>query len=157
MNLYVETSVWNMRVDAEEVNRQKRVVTGSFFEEARAGRHRVFVSPLVLEEIAADPDPRHRAMVMDGIRRLRPSVLEQTELVLDIGRQYVKQGIIPEKYEDDAVHIAYAVVNRLDAIVSWNLAHIVKVKTRKAVAEYNQRQGIHVPDIATPEEVLENV
>jgi len=77
--------------------------------------------------------------------------------VLDIGRQYVKQGIIPEKYEDDAVHIAYAVVNRLDAIVSWNLAHIVKVKTRKAVAEYNQRQGIHVPDIATPEEVLENV
>lgn len=157
VNLYVETSVWNMRVDEEEVNRQKRHATEAFFTEVDDGRHRVYVSPLVLGEVAADPDLAHRRALQDGINRCEPTVLEQTERVLELGRAYVEQGIVPEKHEDDAVHIAYAVLYRLDAIVSWNMAHIVKVRTRRNVSRYNRRVGLHVPEIATPEEVTEDV
>ena len=41
MNVYVETSVWNMRVDEEDINRQKRRVTKAFFAEADRGRREV--------------------------------------------------------------------------------------------------------------------
>ena len=157
MNLYVETSVWNMRVDTEDVNRLKRSVTESFFDEAESGKHRLFVSPLVIREVAADPDPSHREALQDGIQRWRPAILEQTMEVLELGRAYVEQGIIPERYEDDAVHIAYSVVYQLDAIVSWNMQHIVKIRTRQRISWYNQEVGLHVPEIATPEEVVENV
>jgi len=30
----------------------------------------------------------------------------------------------PEKYEEDAVHIANSSVNSLDILVSWNMKHI---------------------------------
>lgn len=157
MDLYVETSVWNMRVDAEDVNRQKRAVTESFFRHAETGRHRLFISPLVVNEITADPNRVHRQTLEDEIARSPLRILEQTQEVLLLGRAYVENGIIAEKYEDDAVHIAYAVVNELDAIVSWNLRHIVKTRTRQGVLRYNQVKGLHMPDIATPEEAIEDV
>lgn len=157
MELYVETSVWNMSIDEEEVNRQKRSVTNLFLTEAQAGRHHLFISPLVLREIAADPDSTHRQALMANINALSPDILDETEDVLRLGHEYVEQRIIPVKYEDDAVHIAFAVLGKLDAIVSWNMAHIVKVVTRRKVLWYNQSKGLHVPDLATPEEVVGRV
>ena len=157
MNLYVETSVWNMRVDEEEVNRQKRRVTEVLFAEVEGGRHRAHISPLVLREVAADPEFAHRRALLDGINRWRPTVLAQTEAIMELGRAYVEEGIVPERYEDDAVHIAYAVLYQIDAIVSWNMAHIVKVRTRREVSRYNRGAGFHVPEIATPEDVIEGV
>ena len=157
MELYVETSVWNMRVDEEAVNRQKRSVTEAFFREVGRGNHGLFISPLVLSEVAADPSMEHRIALREGIERWQPAILEQTEAVLTLGRTFVERGIVPEKYEDDGVHIAYAILYRLDAIISWNMAHIVKIRTRREVSRYCQDTGLHIPEIATPEEVIENV
>ncbi|MBI4870567.1 MAG: PIN domain nuclease, partial [Candidatus Riflebacteria bacterium] len=66
---------------------------------------------------------------------------------------YVLQGPIPRKYVDDATHVAIAVVNRLDAIVSWNCEHLVKLKTKREVNALNKLNGYAEIDIVTPEEV----
>lgn len=59
------------------------------------------------------------------------------------------------KYRDDAVHIAIAVVNNLDAIVSWNLTHMVKLKTRLEVNGINKIEGYKEIEICTPREVMD--
>ena len=41
------------------------------------------------------------------------------------------EGVIPQKYRTDGLHIAHAAVNGLDMIISMNFQHIVKRKTIK--------------------------
>jgi len=62
-------------------------------------------------------------------------------------------GVVPVRFRDDAVHIAVAVVNDLDVVVSWNLEHMVKLRTRTRVNAINRLNGYKEIEICTPEEV----
>lgn len=53
------------------------------------------------------------------------------------------------------MHIAVASINNLDAIISWNFAHIVKLKTKKEVVGINAISGYKEIDIYSPWEVIE--
>ena len=75
----------------------------------------------------------------------------------ELSRKYIAQGIIPEKYEDDAFHIAIASVNDIDVILSWNFEHIVKLKTKRETVAINLLMGYKEIDIYSPLEVVENV
>ncbi|MCL5674510.1 MAG: hypothetical protein M1501_02030 [Candidatus Omnitrophica bacterium] len=76
---------------------------------------------------------------------------EETE---KLAQRYVDVFIIPEKYRNDAVHIAVAVVNDLDVVISWNLEHMVKMRTRIEVNGINKLEGYHEIEISTPEEAI---
>src|SRR3989338_1021470 len=39
---------------------------------------------------------------------------------VELAERYIKEGIIPEKYRSDALHISIAVINGIEVIVSWN-------------------------------------
>ena len=68
--------------------------------------------------------------------------------------EYVKQGAVPEKYPEDAYHIAVAVVNDLDIVPSWNFRHIVRRKTKDIVNMVNTMQNQRHIEITTPGELL---
>jgi hypothetical protein len=72
-----------------------------------------------------------------------------------IGALYIKKGIIPEKYEDDALHIATATVNGIDFVISYNYNHIVKPKTVIGTGLINRREGYHQVGLSTPKEILD--
>ncbi|MEW5759123.1 MAG: hypothetical protein AB1755_06660 [Candidatus Omnitrophota bacterium] len=55
------------------------------------------------------------------------------------------------------MHIAVASVNNIDAIVSWNFKHIVKLKTKKEVTGINLLLGYKEIDIYSPWEVVNDV
>jgi predicted nucleic acid-binding protein len=58
----------------------------------------------------------------------------------------------PEHYKDDAIHVAVAVVNNTDLLISWNFRHLVKVKTRRMVNLVNEVLSYpHIEIIAPPE------
>lgn len=65
------------------------------------------------------------------------------------------EGIVPARYIDDGNHIAYAVFARLDAVVSWNLKHIVRMRVRKQIRKFNERHGYHVLNLASPAEIIQ--
>ena len=65
------------------------------------------------------------------------------------------KGIIPAKFQEDALHIATAVVNNLDFVLSFNYGHIVKTKTMIGVGLANLREGYCQIGLSTPTEVLE--
>ena len=74
----------------------------------------------------------------------------------ELAYEYIKRGIIPSEYEDDPFHMAVASVNDLDAIISWNFKHIVKLKTKKEVSGINLLMGYKEIEIYSPREVIEN-
>jgi len=69
--------------------------------------------------------------------------------------KYKEREVIPEKYETDLFHIAIAVLHEMDILLSWNMRHIVKYKTKHAVNEVNKVEGYKHIEILTPEEVIE--
>lgn len=81
--------------------------------------------------------------------------LPLTDEVKALADRYIEEKVIPEKERNDAVHIAVASINNLDAIVSWNFEHMVKFKTRREVRGINTLMGYKTIEICSPQEMIE--
>ncbi len=68
---------------------------------------------------------------------------------------YLAAGILPLSASNDALHMAQATVEDLDVVVSWNMKHMVRLKTREGIEAVNKLHGYREIKIVTPEEVLE--
>lgn len=152
LKIYLETSVWNFLFadDAPE----KMEITKQFFEEIEKGGYEIYISELVLVEIKRTKDERKREQLLKPITKYRPIELPRSEEVNKLAAKYINAKIIPEKYEEDAVHVACGAVNDLDVIVSWNMQHIVRLKTKLGVNGINKMEGYKEIEICTPEEML---
>lgn len=68
--------------------------------------------------------------------------------------EYLKERIVPEKYRDDGRHIAVAVVNDADVIVTWNCRHMANIERKRMFNAVNMLLGYKQIDIVTPMEVV---
>lgn len=73
--------------------------------------------------------------------------------VLALRDEYIKAGIVGERWVDDAAHVAAASVAGPDAIVSWNHKHIVALDKIKGYNAVNEGMGYQSLTIVTPIEV----
>ena len=149
MKLYIESSVINFVFAEDDIERAK--TTREFFDHGLE-KHEVFISELVLDELEKTKGPKKEKMsefvVKKGFRAL-PDSKESKSLAL----KYVKAGIVPEKYINDAIHLAIATVNGTEVLISWNMEHIVKLKTIVGVNKINNEEGYGRILIMNPEEV----
>jgi hypothetical protein len=70
-----------------------------------------------------------------------------------LAHTYVAQGIFPEKYYDDALHVAIASIHQIGILLSWNFTHLVKLKTRRMVALVNTLENYLPVEIIAPPEL----
>jgi predicted nucleic acid-binding protein len=117
LSLYLDTSIWNFYFAKDAPVEMKHTI--DFFHEAKKGKYDLFISPLVFDEILYAPEPKKNNL-LQLIKCFKIVNLEITEEVKGLANKYLSNKIMSEKYEDDAVHIALAVVSRIDLIVSWN-------------------------------------
>jgi len=80
-------------------------------------------------------------------------VVSRTAEARNLADEYVSRGVIPARYRPDAEHIAVASVSGFDVLVSWNLSHIVRLKTKRMVRIVNEEHDYPVPEIMRPDEV----
>jgi hypothetical protein len=80
-------------------------------------------------------------------------VLKLNKKIESLARLYVEHGIFPEKYFDDALHVAIASYYNVSYLVSWNFKHLVKVKTRRLVNSINALAGFGGIEIISPQEL----
>ena len=149
---YLDTSIFNFMYEEEDL--EKRDLTKKLFEDLPSMAEGIYISDEVVREISRAEEPKRSKM--EGLfKKHSPYLLRINSEVEELANFYVKEGMIPEKYREDAVHIAAAVVNDIEAIISWNFEHIVKLKTRIMVNGINKLQGYHDVEICSPEEVVE--
>ena len=79
--------------------------------------------------------------------------LPTTEEVVKLAEAYIENGIIPKSHKEDALHVAIAVINEMGIVTSWNLEHLVKLKTRREVNAINILKGYRTIEIALPSEL----
>jgi len=149
MKIYLETSVINF-LFAEDAP-EKMKITREFFNVIQ--QYEVFISDIVLLEIEQAAEQKTE-LLSNVINKYKMRALESSEQVENLARVYVEEGIIPKKYYNDALHIAIATKYKMDAIVSWNLTHIVNFKTKFQVKNINEKLKEKDVIICTPEEMV---
>jgi hypothetical protein len=152
LKLYLETSVWNFLFadDAPE----KKAVTEKLFDKIRRENVEIFISRIVTAEIDNAPEDK-RNQLLSAISEFSPVQLDIDEDTAELARAYIENGILTDSHLDDLLHLASATVNNLQILVSWNLKHLVKHKTRTLANAVNKKLGYREIDICRPEEVLE--
>ena len=113
----------------------------------------VYISDIVLLEVEQAPEQKKKAL-LEIIKKYRMKALENSEEIEELAIIYVNEGIIPRKYYNDALHIAIATKYKMDAIISWNLTHIVKFRTKFQVKAINEKLKEKDVIICTPEEMV---
>jgi len=150
LRYYVDTSVWNFLL--EEDRPEHRAATEQFFQQFPAAGTLV-ISEVVLREVRQAP-PARRAALEQTIKQHPVELLEVTAEAETLAHRYVAEQLIPPKKVDDALHLAIAVVQECDVVVSWNFAHMVKLTTRLGVNGINRLLGYREIEIVSPEEVM---
>lgn len=144
--VYLDTSVIGGCFDPEFARWSNALV--------RDFRERYFapvVSTVVSAEIALAP-----AFVQERyaeILGLGAEVLEQTVSSDALATRYLERGIVPGRYEADALHIALATVEQVDLLVSWNFKHIVRFDRIRLFNAVNREMGYKEIEIYSPREV----
>ncbi|MGI9175195.1 MAG: hypothetical protein ACR2GR_07750 [Rhodothermales bacterium] len=64
-----------------------------------------------------------------------------TDEVGNVAQKITGPGMIPEKYSDDALHVAAATINGMDYLLTWNLAHIANATLRRKYEAVIRSEG----------------
>ena len=151
--IYLETTIFNFPF-ADDAP-QYRSDTLKLFAEIKAGNYRPLTSVYVTRELESATD----ALREDRLRLIHEygvEVIPASNEAERLARLYIAEGVIPEKFLSDALHIAAATVADLDFIGSLNFRHIVKRKTIIETEIVNAREGFRRVLFHSPAEVIDH-
>ena len=148
MKLYLDTSVISALFD--DRNPERKALTEEFFSKIEI--YETYISELTIAEI----ERTYNDVLKDKMRQVIKGfhVLEINEAVEELAKEYIKYGAVPETYSEDAYHIAVAVLNEMDYLLSWNFRHIVRRKTKDIVRMVNTLRNLKQIEITAPGELL---
>ena len=145
--LYIDTPVIGGCLDEEFAEDSIRLVNA-----AKNGKAIFVISDTVYEEVMKAPQEVRD--VLSAIPNEALETLTETAAIAELRDAYLAAKILNAKSRNDAIHVAYATIARVDAIVSWNFKHIVRFDKIKAFNQVNFQNGYGVLQIGSPKEVL---
>ncbi len=148
LKLYLDTSVLSALFD--ERNPERKSLTESFFSELKD--FEIFISDITLAEIDNTPDEELKTKMKEKITNF--SILTSSNEIEELVKDIIQKGAINESYSEDAYHIAIAIINDMDFLLSWNFRHIVRKKTRDIVRMICTLNNLRQIEIITPAELL---
>ena len=152
LKLYLDTSIMS-HLFADDVP-DKMDDTKRLWDKLIANEYDIVISPVVAGEIKKCSEPK-RSQMLAKLQSIKFHVLTESDEVKTLAAAYIKGGVLKEKSLDDCLHIAYAVINNCDAIVSWNFKHLVNFKTINKVRVVNTMHRYKEIGIITPTMLIE--
>ena len=148
LKLYLDTSVISALFD--ERNPERCSLTESFFSEIE--NFEVFISIITIAEIENTPDKDFKKKMKDKITSF--TVLAISDDVEELTQEIIERGAINKSYSEDAYHVAVAIINEMDFLLSWNFRHLVRKKTKDIVRMITTLNNLRQIEILTPAELL---
>ena len=111
----------------------------------------LYISELVIDEAKRGDEKaaKHRLSCIEQL-----PILNVTESAIVLARRFLDEGAMPAKAFGDALHVALAVVHRMDYLLTWNCRHIDNAQTKALVRRLCIIQGLQFPEICTPQELM---
>jgi hypothetical protein len=146
LRIYIDTSVLGGCFDVEFAKWSNGLI-GDF----RAGRLVPVLSDVTAAE-AVDAPVQVRELHQEMLG-LAGALLTITPQVVGLVAAYEARKILPPKYAADMRHIALATIASVDALVSWNFKHIVRLEKIRLFNAVNVEFGYRSLNILSPREV----
>lgn len=154
MRIFIETTIPSYlasRPARDIVQAARQQITRDWWNRHRHG-HELFTSQAVLNEIARGDTTQAED---------RMAVLRQIPLLGAVAaaeaftRRILAARILPARASTDAAHIAVATVHGMDILLSWNCRHLANAAIHAPLRRLAAIDGYDLPEICTPEELLE--
>src|SRR5262245_7033557 len=152
--VYIETTIpsylqaWPSRDLVRAAHQQ---LTREWWDRRR-GDFELFISELVRQECAAG-DAAAAKERLQAIANL--PILGVSAPAATLANTLLAEVPLPKKAALDALHIAIAVLNGMDYLLTWNCTHIANATLRSRIEAICRKLGHMPPIICTPEELLE--
>ena len=111
----------------------------------------LYTSELVIDE-AKRGDESAAEQRLSYLEQL--PVLNITDSAVVLAQRFLDEGAMPAKAFGDALHVALAVVHRMDYLLTWNCRHIDNAQTKILVRRFCASQDLSFPEICTPQELM---
>jgi predicted nucleic acid-binding protein len=152
-SVYVETSVVSYltaRPSGDLLAAARQKATVDWWDTPR-GRFDLYTSDVVMEEaVRGDADAAGRRLeALAGI-----PLLAITDAVRALSKALLREGALPAKAVDDALHIAIAAVHGVDYLLTWNCQHIDNAEMKPLIRSVCVVNGTSCPEICTPQELM---
>lgn len=150
--IYLDTSVIS-HLNAPDTP-DKMHDTLRLWDEIKQGEYEVYISDITLDEIADNAEPR-LSILIEYLSEIEYNLITVDNEVIAYAKKLNEEDILSDKHYDDCLHIACAVVNDCNMILSWNFKHIVKAKTVNGVRSISAILGYRSIDIYSPNMIIE--
>ena len=139
IKVYLDTSVISYldQQDAPEQMKETREV----WERIKAGQYEVFISDVVLRELADCKEDAKRDLLIGHLAEIKYNLIAVDDDIAKLAEKTVTKGVLKQKNIDDCQHIAAAILSDCDIIVSWSFKHIVNVKTIRGIKVITTVEG----------------
>jgi len=148
--IYLETTVFNYFFDRD---RDGHAATVALFDAIGRGEFEAYTSDITRDELLQANEPK-RTDMLDLIKDFKVTVFEGNDGIKFIAGLYLEAKAIPYSHPVDATHIAFASLNDIDYLVTFNFKHINKDKTRQITGMINSRYNLQNAVITTPGDIL---
>lgn len=152
--VYIETSFvgyLTSRPSRDLVVAAHQQITHDWWDTRRVS-FELCVSQLVIQE-AGDGDPQAAQERLDILAGM--TMLKIEEEAMSLAEELVQAGELPDKAENDALHIAIAAIHRIPYLLTWNCRHMANAVMRPLIESVCASKGFKAPIICTPEEMME--
>lgn len=145
--IYLDTSVFGGYFDSEF-----DAFTKPLFDRIQKGEFKILLSPVLQKELKPAPEK-----ITDLIKKLNNKhieSLEENDEVLDLAIEYIAEKVVGKTSYADCLHIALAIINRADLLVSWNFKHIVNLERIRGYNSINIKNGYRQLEIRSPRDLM---
>ena len=150
--IYIETTIpsfyYTLRTDEDSLVKQKatRHWWGRY-----ADRFILTTSTAVIAELRRGRSRLVQAR-LDLIQDME--LFEGSREIDRITQYYIDSLVMPQDPLGDALHLAIASFHKVDALLTWNLAHLANPHKLNLVTQINQKLGLPTPELVTPLDYL---
>jgi predicted nucleic acid-binding protein len=152
--VYIETTVISYltaRPNQDVVIAGHQKITRDWWQTCR-DKFDLVASQLVVREASAGDSQAAK----DRLEKLTTlTLLEVTDEAVTLAQELIGTGAVPEKAVEDALHLAIAVTNGVEYLLTWNCTHLANATMRTKIEDVCRTAGFEPVIICTPEELLE--
>ena len=151
LKVYLDTSVISYLDQDDAPERMQE--TQALWRRFEQGEFEVYLSQVTLKEVGQCPEPK-RSLLYDYLGKIAYTSLKASEESTRLTQEIIDLAILKQKSFSDCQHIAIAVVNGCDLLLSWNFKHMVNIKTIRGVKAVTNLEGYKGIEIASPSVLL---
>lgn len=153
LKVYLDTSAVSY-LDQQD-SPEKMIITQNAWKELCSGKYEVVVSDVLFNELSKCENEKFERLI-SYVNELPLVVFEEeTDENVLLALKLIEHNIVKDSSFEDALHIATALRSNCDILLSWDMKHIVNIKTVNKVKQFCFLYKFKVIlDIYTPEYLI---